>query len=45
MYLIQKIEETAIQYNDSKKVIATFLIENAEETYTSKASLVVSQKR
>lgn len=57
MYLFQKIEEATIQYNDSKKVIATFLLENAErlsdfsmkeiaeETYTSKASLVRFAKK
>lgn len=57
MYLFQKIEESTLQYNDSRKVIGKFLLDNAErlndfsmeqiakETYTSKASLVRFAKK
>lgn len=57
MYLFQQIEETIFNYNDSRKIIGEFILENAEkiseipmekiaqETYTSKASLVRFAKK
>jgi len=57
MYLFQKIEEATLHYNDSRKAIGKFLLENyelindltmsqvAEQTYTSKAGLVRFAKK